>query len=92
MCVCVCVCVRSSSWFHCVFPDPNRRGLERGDVQRDPIPGGRAVRDVVLHLLHRADSVWKLYPFPPIAVHVLLLSYQSPSRIPVKSQFCASQA
>ena len=44
--------------------DLDGRGLERGDVQWDPIPGGCAVRDVVVHLLHRADSVRKLYPFP----------------------------
>lgn len=42
--------------------DPDRRGLERGDVQWHPLPGRRALRDVVLHLLHRPHPVWELYP------------------------------
>lgn len=46
----------------CVPADPDRRGLERGDVQWHPLPGRCALRDVVLHLLHRPHLVWELYP------------------------------
>lgn len=53
----------------CDASDPDRRGLERGDVQRHPLAGRRAVWHVVLHLLHRPHAVWKLYPplRPPLS-------------------------
>lgn len=43
--------------------DPDRWGLERGDVWRHRVPG-RSQRQGhgLLHLLHRPDAVWQLYP------------------------------
>lgn len=43
--------------------DLDGRGLERGDVRWDSLPGRGPVRHVVVDILHSADPVWKLYPF-----------------------------
>lgn len=45
-----------------VSEDSNRWGLERGDVQRDSLARRSPIRHVVVHLLHRAHPLWKLYP------------------------------
>lgn len=42
--------------------DSDRWGLERRDVPRHRVPGRRPPRHVLLHLLHRSHSLWKLYP------------------------------
>lgn len=43
--------------------DPDRRGLERGDVRRHRVPGrSEQQRDGVLHLLHRPHTLRQLYP------------------------------
>lgn len=52
-CVCVCVCVK----------DPDRRGLEHGDVRRHQISGRGQQGHGLLCLLHCAHALWQLYPF-----------------------------
>lgn len=43
--------------------DPDRRGLEHGDVRRHRVPGrSERQRDGLLHFLHRPHTLWQLYP------------------------------
>lgn len=55
LCMAVCCC-------GCVFTDPYRRGLERGDVQRYSLPRWSKVWHVVFCLLYSSHPFWKLYP------------------------------
>lgn len=42
--------------------DPDRRGLERGDVRWHPVSGRSQQGHGLLRLLHRAHTFWQLYP------------------------------
>lgn len=54
------------------FPsDSDWRGLERSDVPRDRVSRRRSRRHVLLHLLHRPHTLWKLYPFWHHSIHTV---------------------
>ena len=54
VCLCVCVCVCLS--------DPDRWGLEHGDVRWHQVSGRSQQGHGLLYLLHRPHTFWQLYP------------------------------